>query len=212
MNNRNYQLELEKFIEKIPKGEVPKLLLHSCCAPCSSYCMEYLCKYFEITVFYYNPNISASEEYKKRAEEERRLIAAYNEEGKGHPISMIDGDYEPAVFYEAVKGLEHCEEGGERCFQCFELRLRRTAILAKELGIDLFTTTLTISPLKNAKKLNEIGERMALEEGVNWLPSDFKKKGGYQRSIELSREYDLYRQNYCGCGFSQGKSLQNTKE
>lgn len=203
---------MEKYIERIPKGKVPKLLLHSCCAPCSSYCMEYLCRYFEITVFYYNPNISADSEYKKRAAEERRLIAAYNEAGKGYPIQMIDGDYEPERFYEAVKGLESCKEGGERCFRCFELRLQKTATLAKELGIDLFTTTLTISPLKNADKLNEIGERIASKEQIQWLPCDFKKKGGYQRSIELSKEYDLYRQNYCGCAFSQAQSLQNKKD
>ena len=240
MNRRNYQIELEKVLadiknnnEKINKGQSiriettekeateeqartevqpPTLLLHSCCAPCSSYVMEYLCQFFRITVFYYNPNISSSVEYQKRLQEEKRLIDAYNKEGKGYFISIIDGEYEPGRFLEQVKGLEHCKEGGERCFKCFELRLWETAKLAKEKHFDYFATTLTISPLKNAQKINEIGEKIAQTEGICWLPSDFKKKNGYKRSIELSKEYDLYRQNYCGCSFSKEESLHKAEK
>ncbi len=200
--NRNYQKELEKILGGMNASDAaPRLLLHSCCAPCSSYCMEYLREYFRITVFYYNPNITGQEEYRKRVQEEIRLIGAFNRQGR--EIEIIEGDYEPDCFLEMAKGLENCAEGGERCFRCYELRLRKTAELAKEREFDFFTTTLTISPLKNAAKLNEIGERLAKEYDVAWLPSDFKKRGGYQRSIELSREYDLYRQDYCGCGFSK---------
>ncbi|MBQ6787174.1 MAG: epoxyqueuosine reductase QueH [Lachnospiraceae bacterium] len=205
-NTRNYQKELDKILEQITKDESEKgqrLLLHSCCAPCSSYVLEYLRQYFRITVFYYNPNISMEPEYRKRVEEQKRLIAKYNAlEGKGYEIDVIEGDYEPATFYEIAKGLEQCPEGGERCFACYELRLLKTAILAQEGQYDYFSTTLTISPLKNAQKLNEIGERLSLEYQIPWLVSDFKKKNGYKRSIELSAEYDLYRQDYCGCIYS----------
>ena len=199
---RNYQKELDKIIENLP-AKPPRLFLHSCCAPCSSYVLEYLRPFFEITVFYYNPNISMDEEYRKRVAEQKRLIAAYNEQlVSAYPIMIVEGDYEPERFFEIARGLEHCPEGGERCFACYELRIRKTSQKAAEGGFDYFTTTLTISPLKNAEKLNEIGERLAEESGVKWLPSDFKKRGGYQRSIELSKEYDLYRQNYCGCIYS----------
>jgi predicted adenine nucleotide alpha hydrolase (AANH) superfamily ATPase len=203
-NTRNYQKELDKLIDNMGKsGETGKtLLLHSCCAPCSSYCMEYLRQYFNITVFYYNPNISYQEEYRKRVEEQKRLIKAFNDKA-GFPINVIEGDYEPDKFYEIAKGLEYCKEGGERCFKCYELRLRKTAEIALRQNFDYFTTTLTISPLKNAAKLNEIGESLACEYGINWLVSDFKKKNGYKRSTELSKEYNLYRQNYCGCVYSQ---------
>ena len=216
-NVRNYQKELDKLIDGLQKqGDVPTLFLHSCCAPCSSYVLEYLRQYFKITVFYYNPNISAEPEYVKRVEEQKRLIAAYNAQAldgvikladgtcvKVYPITIVEGDYIPQEFYEIAKGLEQCPEGGERCFACYELRLKKTAQLAAEQGFDYFATTLTISPLKNAPKLNEIGERLAAEYGVAWLPSDFKKKNGYKRSIELSAEYDLYRQDYCGCIYSK---------
>lgn len=208
MNQRNYQKELEKVIEEMERereGRVPSLFLHSCCAPCSSYVLEYLCPFFHITVFYYNPNISEDAEYRKRVEEQKRLIAAYNREGKGYPIEIVEGDYEPGRFYETARGYEKCPEGGERCFRCYELRLRETAERAAAGGYDYFTTTLTISPLKNAAKLNEIGNRLSGEYQVPWLPSDFKKKNGYKRSVELSAEYDLYRQNYCGCVFSKNK-------
>ncbi|MDE6846291.1 MAG: epoxyqueuosine reductase QueH [Lachnospiraceae bacterium] len=240
--NRNYQKELDKIIEKITavaegadgavceaeKEVVPTLFLHSCCAPCSSYVLEYLRMYFRITVFYYNPNITEDEEYRKRVAEQKRLIAAYNaelteknrtgnhrsvehvddekiagRERQAYYIEVVEGDYEPERFYETAKGLEQCPEGGERCFACYELRLRETARRAKAGEYDYFTTTLSISPLKNAVKLNEIGEQLAQEYDVAWLPSDFKKKDGYKRSIELSKEYDLYRQDYCGCVYSR---------
>lgn len=203
---RNFQLELEKLLKSIETSEkVPTLLLHSCCAPCSSYVLEYLAAFFDITVLYYNPNISSSVEYQKRLEEEKRLIRIYNEEKKGHPIKMMDVDHEPQVFYETVKGVEQCKEGGERCFACYELRLQKTVELARKNGFDFFGTTLTISPLKNAQKLNEIGERLGKLYQVKWLYSDFKKKGGYLRSIELSEKYGLYRQDFCGCSFSKAE-------
>ena len=222
---RNYQKELDKIIEDIGADDksAPTLFLHSCCAPCSSYVLEYLRQYFRITVFYYNPNISMEDEYRKRVAEQKRLIEAYNEsvseelmlnrdlqnargqkdDNTCYSIGVIEGDYEPECFYEIARGLEQCPEGGERCFACYELRLRETAKRAQAGKYDYFATTLTISPLKNAVKLNEIGEKLAAEYGVSWLPSDFKKKGGYQRSIELSKEYDLYRQDYCGCVYSK---------
>lgn len=204
MNTRNYQRELDQLLAQLTT--VPRLLLHSCCAPCSSSVLEYLRRYFEITVFYYNPNISMEAEYQKRVEEQKRLINAYNQlPDSGYPIAVIEGDYEPEVFYVAAKGLEQCPEGGERCFACYELRLGKTAALAKKQAYDYFATTLTISPLKNAAKLNEIGERLAERYQISWLPSDFKKKNGYKRSIELSAEYALYRQNYCGCVYSKGR-------
>lgn len=192
-------------MEKLKGKEAPRLFLHSCCAPCSSYVLEYLRQYFRITVFYYNPNISMEQEYQKRVKEQKRLIESYNEQasdGKWYPIEIIEGDYEPDVFFAMAKGLEQCPEGGERCFACYELRLLKTAELAAEGKFDYFTTTLSISPLKNAKKLNEIGEKLEKEYGIKWLVSDFKKRDGYKRSIELSKEYGLYRQNYCGCVYS----------
>lgn len=219
MNQINYQKELDGVLQGLGE-KAPTLFLHSCCAPCSSYVLEYLAPYFHITVFYYNPNISASPEYLHRVEEQKRLIQSYNEEGKGHPIRILEGDYRPEVFYRAVKGLEDCKEGGERCFACYRLRLEETARQARERGMDYFGTTLTISPLKNAAKLNEIGLELAgnmAGEGVGkdtgenmgksplWLPSDFKKKGGYQRSVALSARYDLYRQDFCGCSFSKAE-------
>lgn len=181
---------------------MPSLLLHSCCAPCSSYCIEYLSRYFNITVFYYNPNIYPEDEYEKRKAEQKRLI---NEMKTKYPVKMLDCDFEKEKFYSAVRGLETAREGGERCFVCYRLRLEKTASKARKNNFDYFTTTLTISPLKNAQKINEIGEELSREYGVKFLPSDFKKKEGYKRSIELSREYNLYRQNYCGCIFSQNK-------
>jgi len=204
MNKRNYQKELDKLLAgMVQEKGVKTLFLHSCCAPCSSYVLEYLRKYFRITVFYYNPNITYSEEYFKRVEEQKKLIEIYNRQNEGYPIAVVEGDYKPQMFLEAAKGMEECPEGGERCFKCYELRLEETARKAKEAGADYFATTLTISPLKNAEKLNEIGERLAEVYQIPWLPSDFKKKEGYKRSIELSAEYDLYRQDYCGCAFSK---------
>ena len=202
-NKRNYQRELEQILEELKKeGKVPKLFLHSCCAPCSSYVLEYLSEYFEITVFYYNPNIYPPREYEERAREQKRFIEQFPAR---YPISYVEGKYDTKRFYEMAKGLEHIPEGGERCFRCYELRMREAAMLAKEGGYDFFTTTLSISPLKNAQKLNEIGEALQSELGIRHLPSDFRKKGGYQRSTQLSKEYELYRQNYCGCVFSKNE-------
>lgn len=196
----NYQKELDKTLEKLTKEEsVPKLLLHSCCAPCSSYVLEYLSQYFEITVFYYNPNIYPESEYTKRIWEQQKLI---DELPAKHPISFMAGPYDKERFYEMASGLEHVKEGGARCMKCYELRLREAAKIAKNAGFDYFTTTLSISPLKKAERLNEIGQRLGEEYEVEYLLSDFKKKNGYKRSIELSKIYGLYRQDYCGCEFS----------
>lgn len=198
---QNYQKELENTIARHQERcEVPTLLLHSCCAPCSSYCLEYLSNYFRITVFYYNPNIYPEEEYCKRVEEQRHFIERLPAK---YPIAFVEGSYETALFYEMAKGLEHVKEGGERCYLCYELRLRESAIMAKEMGMDYFTTTLSISPLKDAKKLNEIGDALSEEYGIRYLNSDFKKKNGYKRSVELSEAYGMYRQYYCGCVFSK---------
>ena len=196
----NYQKELDKTLEKLTKEErVPKLLLHSCCAPCSSYVLEYLSQYFEITVCYYNPNIYPESEYTKRIWEQQKLI---DELPAKHPISFMAGPYDKERFYEMASGLEHVKEGGARCMKCYELRLREAAKIAKNAGFDYFTTTLSISPLKKAERLNEIGQRLGEEYEVEYLLSDFKKKNGYKRSIELSKIYGLYRQDYCGCEFS----------
>ncbi len=198
MNQINYQKKLEQVLAGMK--EPKHLFLHSCCAPCSSYVLEYLSGFMEITVFYYNPNISPEKEYRARVEEQKRLIASMP---LFHPVHFLEGNYQPQCFYDAVKGHEEDKEGGERCFICYELRLREAARLAREGGYDYFTTTLSISPLKNAAKLNEIGGRLAEEYGIPYLYSDFKKKNGYKRSIELSAEYGLYRQNYCGCIYSK---------
>ena len=206
-NQRNYQREMERIIERL-QGERKRLLLHSCCAPCSSAVLEKLQEVFEVTVFFYNPNISEDTEYQKRVVEQKRLVEAFNQKNPDYPIHMIDGDYDSQEFYRIAKGFESCQEGGERCFRCFELRLEKTAELAIEGNYDFFTTTLTISPLKNAIKLNEIGEEMAKQYECIWLPSDFKKKEGYKRSIELSKEYDLYRQDFCGCAYSKAENLK----
>lgn len=211
---RNYQKELDRYLEILQaEGRVPSLLLHSCCGPCSSYVMEYLSQYFHITVFYYNPNITEREEYDKRAAEQRRLITQMNESFL-HPVEFLEGEYDASSFFEMAKGMEQIPEGGERCFRCYEMRLRKTAQEARKRGFDLFTTTLSISPMKNAAKLNEIGEKIQEEEGVSYLFSDFKKKNGYKRSVELSGEYGMYRQDYCGCVFSKRdrrKALQTEK-
>lgn len=197
---RNYQKELDKLISTIPEGQVPRLLIHGCCAPCSSYCLEYLSQYFSVTLYFYNPNIYPESEYSLRSDEARRFISEMDFK---HPVEFIEGAFDPKEFYDAVKGYEKEPEGGERCFRCYRLRLESTAKLAKELGFDYFTTTLSISPLKRADKINEIGEEIAEIYQVKHLPSDFKKKNGYKRSTELSKEYGLYRQDYCGCVFSK---------
>lgn len=202
MNKINYQKETDSVIEYL-NGTVPTLLLHSCCAPCSSYTLEYLSRYFSITVFYFNPNISPKAEFDKRFAEQKRLIETLPSENK---ISLICGDYNYDEFLNIARGYESVPEGGERCFRCYRMRLEKTAELAKQNGFDYFCTTLSISPLKNSQKINEIGFDVAEKYGVKWLPSDFKKREGYKRSIELSREYDLYRQNFCGCVFSKSQN------
>ena len=200
---RNYQKELDEYIAKNCTDIKPRLFLHCCCAPCSSYVTEYLHNYFDITVFFYNPNITEKEEYEKRKAELKRYLS---EADYGDEISVIDADYDPESFFEAAKGLEDEPERGARCEKCFRLRFSKTAEAAKKNGFDLFCTTLSISPHKDADLLMRIGEELASRYGLKYLPSDFKKKNGYKRSIELSAEYDLYRQNYCGCVFSKAKS------
>ncbi len=200
MNKRNYKKELDDYMASLKaEGKTPSLLLHSCCAPCSSHCIEYLSECFNITVFYFNPNIYPEEEYRMRAKEQKSFIERFPAKNE---VSFIEGEYDTKAFYDMAKGLEDVKEGGERCFKCYELRLRETAELAKKLNFDLFTTTLSISPLKNAEKLNEIGGKLAEEYGVGYLFSDFKKGEGYKRSTEISREYGMYRQDYCGCVYS----------
>ena len=203
MNRRNYQLELDKIISIAEEeGQCPSLLLHSCCAPCSSYVLKYLSEYFKITLLYFNPNISPESEYMKRVAEQKRLIESMPFKNK---VEFVEGRYEPREFYDAVKGYEEEPEGGRRCHICYEMRLREAAEYAKKGGYDYFTTTLSISPLKKSDVLNEIGERVGIEYGIAHLPSDFKKRNGYKQSIELSKEYDLYRQNFCGCVFQKGR-------
>jgi len=197
----NYQLEMERALKRIEASGIrPRLLLHSCCAPCSSYVLERLTESFDITVLYYNPNIAPESEFLYRADEQRRLIEAMPRTGK---MELVVGPYEDSAFYALSRGLEDAPEGGERCTRCFRLRLGKTAQLAKEGGFDYFTTTLSISPLKDAQRLNAIGGELAAQVGVPYLFSDFKKKNGYRRSCELSEQYGLYRQDYCGCIFSK---------
>jgi len=198
--NRNFQKELDGILSNMAEdGVIPTLLLHSCCGPCSSYVLEYLSEYFKITVFYYNPNIYPSEEYWHRVDEQRRFIEECNFK---HPVRFVAGDYKPEDFYDAVRGLEHLGERSQRCHVCYRLRLEEAAKLAQQEGFDYYTTTLSVSPHKDAKKLNEIGEELAGIYSVKHLPSDFKKRNGYRRSVELSAEHGMYRQDYCGCVFS----------
>lgn len=194
MNRCDMNKKMLEIMDKVPAGT--RLLLHSCCGPCSSRCLETLKEKFAVTVLYYNPNITDRAEYEKRKGEQIRLL---RETGWA---DFLDCDYDPAAFFSAVKGLEEEKEGGARCYCCYELRLAETARVAAEKGFDFFCTTLSVSPYKNAQWINEIGERLDKEYGVQWLYSDFKKQNGYLRSVELAKEYHLYRQNYCGCVFS----------
>lgn len=199
MNKVNYQIELDKIISNLEKDDKkPRLLIQACCAPCSSYCLEYLHSYFNITVLFYNPNIYPENEFSLRENELLRLI----KELQYDDIKCITPEFNPDEFYSATKGYEQAAEGGERCHICYKLRLQKTAEIAKDYGYDYFCTTLTISPLKDSQVLNQIGLELSEKYGVKYLLSDFKKKGGYKRSIELSQKYNLYRQNYCGCVFS----------
>lgn len=196
----NYDVKMKELIENIPKGEVPTLLLQSCCAPCSSHVLSVLSPYFKITVLYYNPNIEPFEEYEKRKKEQKSFIERFD---SSNPITIIDCDYDNDAFKKMTQGLETEKEGGIRCFKCYELRLRKTAEIAKENNYDYFCTTLTVSPFKNSQKLNEIGAALEKEYDIPYLFSDFKKNNGYHHSIELSKEYNLYRQDYCGCVYSK---------
>ncbi|WP_130837097.1 epoxyqueuosine reductase QueH [Lachnoclostridium sp. Marseille-P6806] len=242
MNKRNFRRETENIIGQAQReGRTPTLLVHVCCAPCSSYCLEFLREFFRLTVYYYNPNITADGEYERRKEEERRLIAEYNRQVEeasrlsspeerqavftragmnstpaAQRIEILEAPYDPERFLSMAAGFEDAPEGGERCTGCFALRLNRTAEAAWEHGFDFFTTTLTISPRKDASRLNAIGERAAEKirsehpgSRLSFLPSDFKKRDGYLRSIRLSEQYGLYRQDYCGCEFSRGRGYRN---
>ena len=198
----NYQLVLEEELKHIKPGS--RLLLHACCAPCSSYCIEYLSNYFPITVFYYNPNIDTEEEYNKRVNELKRFVSEFKTK---YPVDVIDLGHLQEEYDKEVVGLENEPERGARCLKCYELRLRKSFIYAKEHNYDYITTTLTLSPLKNSKVINEIGKKLEDEYDFKYLYSDFKKKEGYKRSIVLSREYNLYRQDYCGCKYSKNKKI-----
>ena len=201
--NMNFQQKLDKkLVEITGLHKTPNLLLHVCCAPCSSYVLEYLSNYFQITLFFYNPNIAPKEEFDKRVIEIERFVSEFPVK---HPVKIEIGDYHPEEFFAMAKGMEEEPEGGKRCYYCYEQRLRRTAEKCKQDGYDYFTTTLSISPYKHAEWLNEIGEYQAKLHGVSYLVSDFKKKDGYRRSIELSKQYQLYRQDYCGCVFSKAE-------
>lgn len=210
MNQINYQLVMEGELKKVSASEkTPRLLLHSCCAPCSSYVLEYLSRYFYITVFYYNPNIYPEEEYTHRVKEQEDFLKAFPSQNE---ISFLLGKYETERFYETTKGKESLGEGSERCFSCYRLRLHETAKKARDGQFDYFTTTLSISPMKNAAKLNEIGMELSKSYGVPYLCSDFKKKNGYRRSCEISKEYGMYRQDYCGCIYSFRERNERKKE
>ena len=205
---RNYQKELERLLQSL-NGRRPTLLLHACCAPCSSYVLEYLTQYFQITLFYYNPNIAPESEYRYRVSELHRLI---NEMLPNSDIRVVEGTYDPERFREAVKGLEREPEGGKRCMVCYRLRLEEAAAAAREYGCEYFTTTLSISPLKNAEALNQIGSELAPAYDTKYLFSDFKKREGYKRSIQLSSQYGLYRQDYCGCAYSKAERERQKRE
>lgn len=194
----NYDLEMEKQMSNLKEGD--SLLLHACCAPCSTACLERLANFFKVTIFYYNPNITDEIEYKKRIAEIKKLLTLINPKYK---VELLEGSYEPNKFFEMAKGLEKEPERGKRCFKCYEMRLEETAKIASKLGFNNFCTTLTLSPHKNANWINEIGKKLNTEYDSNYLYSDFKKKEGYKRSIELSKEYNLYRQDYCGCIYSK---------
>ena len=201
--NRNFQKEMDKILEKFDLENPPSILLHSCCAPCSSHVISYLSDFFYITVFYYNPNISELDEYNRRAEEQKRFIAEYPSK---NTVKFLEGDHNPREYFELIRGLEKSPEGGERCVKCYRMRLAETAKIAKEKGFDYFATTLSISPMKSSALINAIGSEVAGIYDANYLLSDFKKKNGYKHSVELSKEYDLYRQDYCGCIFTKDHS------
>ena len=209
MDNVNENLVMEKLIEEIVKSnKTPTLLLHSCCGPCSTCVIERLSDYFKITVFYYNPNIYPEEEYYKRKEVQLDFIKSFPAKNK---VEFLDCDYEPEIFKEKTKGYEQCKEGEERCYICYNLRMEETAKTGEKNNFDYFTTTLSVSPYKNSKWVNEIGRNLERKYNIKYLPSDFKKKDGYKRSIELCKKYCLYRQSYCGCVYSLAEKLEQDK-
>ena len=201
MTPENFDIRMRDIIRRLPEGQPARMLLHSCCGPCSSAVLERLCPFFDVAVFYYDPNIHPRAEYDRRAAEQARLLEEMRPAGKR--VKLLTGEYDDGAWFEAVRGLEAEKEGGARCRICFRMRLERTARAAKSGGFDFFTTTLTVSPHKNAPVVNEEGCRASEIWGVPYLPADFKKRGGYQRSLELSRLFGLYRQNYCGCVYSE---------
>lgn len=210
MNQENVQKKMDRFLLDLEKQEeVPTLLLHSCCGPCSSYVISYLSDYFKITVFFYNPNIAPKDEYEKRKAEQKRLI---RELPTKYEVSFEEGDYAPERFDHLSRGVEEEPEGGHRCQRCYAMRMAKTARKAKSENFDFFTTTLSVSPYKNAQKLNDIGEKLGKQLEISYLPSDFKKKEGYKKSVALSRKYNLYRQGYCGCAFSLADYENREKE
>ncbi len=209
MEQRNYQKELDAVLDGLGEGRRPTLLLQGCCGPCSSYVLEYLTRYFDVTLLFFNPNIRPEAEYQKRLEALRELLSKMP---TASPVTVIDPGWRGEEFMQAVRGLENEPEGGRRCPVCFRLRLGETAKLAAEGGYDFFGTTLTVSPHKNAPMLNAIGEALAKEYAVSWLPSDFKKRSGYLRSIQLSKQYGIYRQEYCGCGLPEGVDMNGAGE
>ena len=198
----NYQKELEKILDTLDKINKPKLLLHACCGPCSSYVVEYLSKYFDITIYYYNPNIYPKEEYERRLDELKKFVNVFN-----NSVKVIEELYKEDDYNNAVNGLEHLGEKSIRCYKCYEFRMNKAAIYAKENNYDYFTTTLSISPHKNSMWINEIGEKLQNKCNIKYLFADFKKKEGYKRSLELSKKYNLYRQDYCGCKYSKKERL-----
>lgn len=205
----NYQKVLDEIINNIEKENIsPKLLLHACCAPCSSYVLEYLSNFFEITIYYYNPNIYPEEEYQRRINELKRFLTVFKTKNK---VNLIEEYYDTKEYYTAVKGLEKLGEKSERCYNCYKFRMDKAANYAKENNYDYFTTTLSISPYKNSNWINEIGKNLEGKYDIKYLYSDFKKKNGYKRSLELSKEYNLYRQDYCGCVYSKEERLEFTK-
>lgn len=194
----NYNIKMEEILKKITFKK--KLLLHACCGPCSSYCLEVLSKYFDITIYYYNPNIHPDQEYNRRLEEIKRFITEYKGVNK---IELLETDYEVNDYFNSIKGLENLGEKSKRCYECYKLRLEKSCIYAKKNNYDYFTTTLSISPYKNSDWINEIGENLSKKYNINYLYADFKKNNGYKRSLDLSKKYNLYRQDYCGCIYSK---------
>ncbi|UHR02818.1 epoxyqueuosine reductase QueH [Peptoniphilus sp. GNH] len=205
MNNINYNNEMEKIINSLDKR--PRLLLHSCCGPCSTSVLERLASHFDLTIFFYNPNIYPEEEFYKRARVQKELLKKM-----GLSISLVLGEYDDSIYYSSVKGFENQKEGSLRCYKCYEFRMREAALYAKKHAFDYFTTTLSVSPYKRANWINEIGLELEKTVGIKFLYSDFKKKDGYKRSIELSKTYDLYRQDYCGCSFSKKEAEEKLEE